>query len=458
MIDRMLAWFALTSSVLLLATQTAAADAPSLHGRVDDRAGMLSEAAQRLLRDDLVALERKTGHQFALLTLESLETDLEQYARSVVESSKLGRASGGDDGLLLLIVKQGNIAGLHIGRDLNAAIPEETALTQLREDLHPAIKRGAAVEGIFIVFQRWINAVGGLGGREATAPAIGTPDAPLPDSPELKAAVAEKAARRAERAGAVEFTVPAMRGPVNDHAGLLSQSERTRLEGELRSFRAEAGPQFALLSVRTLEGLSVEDYAMKVVETWQLGRAGIDDGLLLLVAREDRKLRIEVGYGLEGVVPDAVAARVVHDTLEPAFKRGQFAKGIAEAFRALMHAVDGREHGPPPRHAASSTSWESQRRSDALTGTAIITLLLTFVGLVMVIGFVRFWRGEGVFFGLYFDENRRLRLAQFRGGSSSGGSDAHTSWGSSSSSDSGSGSDDSGGGGRFGGGGASGEW
>ncbi|HTU59860.1 MAG TPA: TPM domain-containing protein, partial [Polyangiales bacterium] len=76
----MLAWFALTSSVLLLVAQTAAADAPSLRGPVDDRAGMLSEAAQSLLRDDLVALERKTGHQFALLTLESLETDLEQYA------------------------------------------------------------------------------------------------------------------------------------------------------------------------------------------------------------------------------------------------------------------------------------------------------------------------------------------------------------------------------------------
>jgi uncharacterized protein len=96
-----------------------------------------------------------------------------------------------------------------------------------------------------------------------------------------------------------------------------------------------------LLVVPTLEGDPIEDFSLRVVEAWKLGAADRDDGLLLLVVPEDRLMRIEVGYGLEGAIPDALAGRVIRHTLGPAFRDGRFAEGIAEAFDQLMAASEG---------------------------------------------------------------------------------------------------------------------
>jgi uncharacterized protein len=135
--------------------------------------------------------------------------------------------------------------------------------------------------------------------------------------------------------------VPKLTGRVVDRASLLSADEAGALAAKLEQFEEATGHQFTLLVVPTLEGDPIEDFSMRVVEAWKLGAADRDDGLLLLVVTEDRLLRIEVGYGLEGAIPDALAGRIIRHTLGPAFREGRFAEGIAEAFDQLMAASAG---------------------------------------------------------------------------------------------------------------------
>lgn len=131
-------------------------------------------------------------------------------------------------------------------------------------------------------------------------------------------------------------SVPKYQGPVNDNAGMLPEASRAFLAHLLSDYNANSGHQFAFLSIDSLDGSSPEAFALKVAATWRLGRAREDDGLLLLVARDARKVRIEVGYGLEGEIPDLTAKRVIDEVLTPAFRRDQFAWGLVNAFKTLM--------------------------------------------------------------------------------------------------------------------------
>lgn len=148
-----------------------------------------------------------------------------------------------------------------------------------------------------------------------------------------------------------EVPVPALQARVTDLTGTLSAEQRGALEESLRAFEALKGAQLAVLLVPTTAPESIEQYAMRVAEAWKLGRAGVDDGLLLLVATADRRMRIEVGYGLEGVVPDAVAKRVIAETITPYFRQGDIPGGIEAGMQQLMRIVDG-EPLPPPAAAS----------------------------------------------------------------------------------------------------------
>lgn len=144
--------------------------------------------------------------------------------------------------------------------------------------------------------------------------------------------------------------VPPLRGAVNDQAQLLSPAMRTRLEQRLTALQQQSGLSFAFLSMPSLEGANIEDFSIRVVEAWKLGSAEKDNGLLLLVAPKERKLRIEVGYGLEGAIPDAGAARIIRDVITPAFRAGQMDRGIEEAFLRLEQAALGDPSAlEPPR-------------------------------------------------------------------------------------------------------------
>jgi uncharacterized protein len=151
-----------------------------------------------------------------------------------------------------------------------------------------------------------------------------------------------------------DVPVPALQARVTDLTGTLSPAQQSKLEQALTAFEARKGSQIAVLIVPTTQPETIEQYAMRVAEAWQLGRKGIDDGVLLLVAKEDRALRIEVGYGLEGVIPDAVAKRVISEIIIPYFKRNDYFGGIEAGVNRLIRLVDG-EPLPPP--AEKDVSW-----------------------------------------------------------------------------------------------------
>src|SRR3954471_1909809 len=135
---------------------------------------------------------------------------------------------------------------------------------------------------------------------------------------------------------AFALDVPPLRAHVNDDADMLSPSAEAALEQKLTAYEQRSQQQFALLTIDTLDGDALEDFSIRVVEAWKLGKKGKDDGLLLLLANKEHKLRIEVGYGLEGSITDAFSARVIRNVLVPAMRAGDPAGGFDQAFGILM--------------------------------------------------------------------------------------------------------------------------
>ena len=141
--------------------------------------------------------------------------------------------------------------------------------------------------------------------------------------------------------------VPALDAPVVDTAGALDAATRQRLVERALALQQRKGSQLQVLVVPTTGGEPIEAYARRVFDVWRIGRQGVDDGVLLLVALNDRRVRIEPGYGLEGAVPDAVANRIIDEYLVPRFRAGDYAGGIDAASAALAGLIEG-EPLPPP--------------------------------------------------------------------------------------------------------------
>ncbi len=126
--------------------------------------------------------------------------------------------------------------------------------------------------------------------------------------------------------------VPFLSGRVNDYAELIPPETEERIAAKLEAFEGSTGAQLAVLTVPSLGDEVLEEYSLRVAETWGLGREEQDDGVLLLVARDDRKMRIEVGYGLEARLTDAQCGRILRNVLRPAFREGDFGGGIEAAW------------------------------------------------------------------------------------------------------------------------------
>ncbi|HLF12280.1 MAG TPA: YgcG family protein [Gammaproteobacteria bacterium] len=144
--------------------------------------------------------------------------------------------------------------------------------------------------------------------------------------------------------------IPPLSARVTDVTGTLTAAESQALEQKLAAFEARKGSQIVVLMVPTTAPEAIEAYALRVAEAWQIGRAEIDDGIVLLIAKDDRKLRIEVGYGLEGAVPDALGKRIISERIVPRFYEGDFAGGVADGVDALIGLIDG-EPLPAPEAA-----------------------------------------------------------------------------------------------------------
>lgn len=147
-----------------------------------------------------------------------------------------------------------------------------------------------------------------------------------------------------------EVAVPPLRARVTDLTGTLDAAQASALEKKLAAFEQRKGAQLAVLLVPSTRPETIEQYSIRVVGAWKLGRKGIDDGVLLLVAKDDRALRIEVGYGLEGVLPDATAHRIIDEVILPRFRAGDFAGGIDAGVDRLLAVIDG-EPLPEPQAA-----------------------------------------------------------------------------------------------------------
>jgi uncharacterized protein len=148
------------------------------------------------------------------------------------------------------------------------------------------------------------------------------------------------------------IVVPPLTARVTDLTGTLPAAEQAALDGRLADLEARKGSQIAVLIVPTVRPEAIEQFSMRVAESWKLGRKGVDDGVLLLVAKDDREVRIEVGYGLEGAIPDATANRVIDEFILPRFREGDYAGGISAGVDRLIRLVDG-EPLPAPRRSRS---------------------------------------------------------------------------------------------------------
>jgi uncharacterized protein len=150
-------------------------------------------------------------------------------------------------------------------------------------------------------------------------------------------------------AALADVAVPPLTGRVVDKTATLGSGEIATLDQTLKDFEAKKGSQIAVLIVPTTQPETIEQYSLRVAEAWKIGRKKIDDGAILVVAKDDRKLRIEVGYGLEGALTDVTAKRIIDEVITPKFRSGDFAGGISEGVNRILRVVDGE---PLPAPAA----------------------------------------------------------------------------------------------------------
>ncbi|SDI33747.1 TPM domain-containing protein [Paraburkholderia phenazinium] len=148
-----------------------------------------------------------------------------------------------------------------------------------------------------------------------------------------------------------EVAVPALTAHVTDETATLTGEQRSALEQSLQTFEEKKGSQISVLIVPTTQPETIEQYSMRVVEQWKLGRTRVDDGVLLIIAKDDRTLRIEVGYGLEGALTDATSSRIINETIVPRFQQGDFYGGVVAGVDSIMRVVDGEPLPPPQQHA-----------------------------------------------------------------------------------------------------------
>ncbi|CAM0120530.1 Glycine rich protein [Stenotrophomonas maltophilia] len=168
-----------------------------------------------------------------------------------------------------------------------------------------------------------------------------------------------------------EAAIPALDDPVMDTANALSASTRATLREQALQLQARKGAQLQVLVVPSVGDDGIEAYAQRVFEQWQLGRAGVDDGVLLLVAVQDRRVRIQTGYGLEGTIPDAYAARIIDKAIVPRLREGDLDQGLLDGSKVLVALIDGEPL--PPREDSSA---RNLLPADWRTGDSVVALTL----------------------------------------------------------------------------------
>jgi len=270
-----------------------------------------------------------------------------------------------------------------------------------------------------------------------------------------------------------DVPVPPLKARVTDLTGTLNAQQKGELESRIAAYEARRGSQIAVLLLPSTKPEEIEQYSIRVAEAWKIGRKGVDDGLILIVAKDDRRLRIEVGYGLEGAIPDSVAKRVIEERITPRFRDGDFYGGVRDGVDQLIKLAEG-EKLPPPQ--AQAPMQPLGFFAHFLGSNPVVAFILALVaGMVLKAVFGRLpgslLTAVGVgavallLFGIgvaIFAAIVGFIITYSNTGSGGGGSSGGSSGGSWSSGSSGGSSSSSsysgGGGGSFGGGGSSGRW
>ncbi len=278
---------------------------------------------------------------------------------------------------------------------------------------------------------------------------------------------------------AYSLDVPKLQGYVNDYAGMISPPARSKIEEGLRAFERSDSTQIVILTVPTLEGENIEEFGIKVAEAWKIGQEGKDNGILFIVSKEEKKIRIEVGRGLEGKLTDLMAGRIIDQVIKPRFKQGDFDGGFLAGASALIAGTRGefkaeqrsvrrgQKGGLPPFLTfllffgifvlflgAFSRILGGIAGAVGLPALVYLTLLPLGIFLIVILAVIGF--GSGFFLPGLFSSGRSQKEGHHRdhgggfffgpgaGGFSTGGGGFDGGF--------------SGGGGSFGGGGASGDW
>jgi uncharacterized protein len=418
------------------AAPAAALDFPALDGRVVDDARLFDDARLHTLEGKLADLEARTSRQLMVVTLASApDMTVEGYG---LELRKHWQLAPNGKRVALIVSPHKGRSVIQFDRALNEALPESVTNVIFQQLINPRFNSGDFAGGVTAASEALIKVLGGE---------------TLPDM---------RPAQAPQRFAQSEITVPAtpefpaLSGRVVDDAGVLDSSTREALRAKLAAHEVRTGNQIVVATVRSLHGNSVEEYANRLFRRWQLGQKGVNNGVLLLHALDERKIRIEVGYGPEGTLTDAISKFIIQNDITPRFKAGDFAGGMTRAVDDIIKVLSGdeeiRQRATAPQPIWSWSRMTSQEKS---TLFFLLPLALIIIGLI-VMGALGVLHEILVSLGL---AKKRPRKGFWHGvdrfaysGSSSSSS---SSWGSSSSSSSDS---FSGGGGDSGGGGASGDY
>lgn len=191
--------------------------------------------------------------------------------------------------------------------------------------------------------------------------------------------------------------VPELQQRVTDTTDTLDADTQARLTKALAGLEQRKGAQIAVLMVPTTGDEDIAQYAVRAFEQWKLGRAAVDDGILFLIAKDDRRLRIEVGYGLEGAVPDLLAGRIIREQVAPHFQQGDFAGGVEAGVKSLISLVDGEDLPPPPEGAGED---EDDDIVATLLALVFLAVLMPPIISVLATGVFAFFLFESMVFAV----------------------------------------------------------